>query len=406
MGEKIDVKTEQVYLTMTDKRKFCGSGECLFAISKEVLPIHEYVPKPISIVVGISQDGFVFPRSSVIYDGVMKSVDGWYNQVTIKEYPSEVDLKFTFRSSAEFFTIIWWFEEYECCDEPVEKLTSQNMDTYRYSYGLHWIPTKKCNFSCSYCCEERDGVIHRINIQKVEETLARHDGVGKFTITGGGEPFVSPDIIELCQLLAKENYIAFTTNGISIKLRTIAETIDPNRVDFIVASFHIDELEKYALVNRFIENVLACVDRKHKIVVQVIAHPNWYEKIDTYTTVLRKEGIDCTFAPLIGDANGKRYPESYSEEELNRYSLTLSDRSLYNQKGNLCNAGYNTGVIWPDGTITTCYHDTTPLGSVYQGFTFKEEPQKCGFDFCGCPLNHHDAYLYLNAEKSTLVAQR
>lgn len=57
-----------------------------------------------------------------------------------------------------------------------------------------------------------------------------------------------------------------------------------------------------------------------------------------------------------------------------------------NKKFLICNAGYNSASVLPEGTINVCFDRRVSLGNIYRGFEFKKELVKCSFEFCDCPL--------------------
>ncbi len=73
----------------------------------------------------------------------------------------------------------------------------------------------------------------------------------------GGEPFLHPNFVELCQTVIRTNEITVDTNlSIDKKIKDFAENIDPDKVRDVHAALNIDEREKKDEVEAFIENVL------------------------------------------------------------------------------------------------------------------------------------------------------
>lgn len=81
---------------------------------------------------------------------------------------------------------------------------------------VQFIPTNRCNANCSFCsCSERDKKLE-MPISEIREMVPvlRALGCQSVTITGGGEPLMHPDIIEIMMLL--DDYgikIGLVTNG-------------------------------------------------------------------------------------------------------------------------------------------------------------------------------------------------
>jgi len=72
---------------------------------------------------------------------------------------------------------------------------------------------------------------------------------------------------------------------------------------------------------------------------------------------------------------------------------------VHNQKGKVCNAGYNVGIVCQNGDIFQCYEIREKLGNIYEeNIIFKDKPIICPIEFCGCPLKSYDEHLF---EKAT-----
>lgn len=215
------------------------------------------------------------------------------------------------------------------------------------------------------------------------------------TFTGGGEPFLLPNIVEASLALAEKHYVSYNTNLTSPRVRELAERLDPSRI-LIHASFHIRELERKKLLRRFIETFQFCQERGIGIYAQEVAHPSLLDDVEYYRELLRAEGIVLTFGPFKGEYLGRSYPSSYTDEEREAFILGQKSASgaQFNQKGSLCNAGYNVVVAGPDGLVNPCYDIRENLGNMFGSIRLRPDVRRCPVDVCSCPLNFYDRGLF------------
>jgi len=267
---------------------------------------------------------------------------------------------------------------------------------------LFWVPTYQCNLECNYCIagiryiSEIYTKTYPINISALKKTLNDSNKIYRIDFTGG-EPFLVPNIVELCIELTKKHFIGLTTNLTSKKVKEFAEKINPERVVFINASCHIKELERMNLLSRYIHNFLLCKNRGFDIKAVEVGYPPLLKESDKYKRFFLEKGIELTFSPYHGKYKEKFYPDSYSEKERKIFSLTEKNINQYYQYGKLCNAGYNVGIIQPDGDIRYCFFINKSLGNIYEGIKFNDKLIRCPFKLCNCPVNIYDPYLFRKA---------
>ena len=214
----------------------------------------------------------------------------------------------------------------------------------------------------------------------------------------GGEPFLQDNILELCEALSSKHYISFNTNLICESVMGLAERIDPRKVGFIYASLHIEELQKKNLVDRFVEHFLFLKAKKFSIKAYIVGYPPIINKAEEYRKFFSQKGVDFKFNKFIGDFNGKRYPQAYTKEEIEK--LHLKDRAgrwRDEQKG-ICNAGYNVGAVLLNGDIIPCFgRGQEVLGNIYTGFSFKKRLRKCPSKACQCVAKEKNKFLFYKA---------
>lgn len=326
--------------------------------------------------------------------------------------------------------------------------TITQINSKDYNAMLAWVITLKCNFACKFChltpekgpmAETLQGsgkrVIRKIlrilkkdiseikvnicrliedtnskliarrgiNINALSKTLEKTGKIFMICFTGG-EPFLVPNIIELCIELTKKNYISMNTNLTSPKIKLFADKINPKRTASIFASLHIKELERYNLTDRYIDNFMFCRARGFNIEAVEVGYPSLLKEVEKYREFFRKKGLDIRFQIFFGSYKGKLYPEAYTEEERKIFDLNrFMTEKYYHKQGELCNAGYNVASILPSGDAVPCSSIPERIGNIYKSINFKKKLTVCPFARCGCPVNRFDDYLFKKALEETQI---
>jgi MoaA/NifB/PqqE/SkfB family radical SAM enzyme len=265
-----------------------------------------------------------------------------------------------------------------------------------YNAWLHWDITKRCNLNCEYCfgkITDTNVKIHSIDLPNLLSTLEKTGKTFRISFTGG-EPTLVPNFVEACKAITEKHYISFNTNLISKTITAFAKSIKPYRVLHIHASLHYDELIKNNLASKFATNYQLLKKAGFNIYAEAVAYPKLISKINIIKKFAKRNNINLTFAPYYGKYNGKDYPFSYTEDELNKFNILQNEISCFSQKGELCNAGYNAAVVFSNGNIFPCHQIKRKIGNIYEGIYFEKTPVKCPSNKCGCPLNKYDEYLF------------
>lgn len=257
-----------------------------------------------------------------------------------------------------------------------------------------WDSHYKCNFRCPYCWFY-EGWIQgaKRNIYLSVEEWMRHwrriyDRYGKCHIAiTGGEPFLYPNFIPLVKQLSQVHSVKVTTN-MSGDIETFVKEIDPQKV-ILDLNFH----PLFSNQETMIKKTLLLKNAGFKAGVCYLAYPPQMKQIDAVRKRFEDVGINFALAAFWGDYLGRRYPESYSQEdrEMIRPFLGDIDRITYHltgqsPKGKLCNAGHKYAVIQADGKVIRC----GPLAEKVIGSFFDEDfhllktPEPCTAETCPC----------------------
>ncbi|MFC1705559.1 hypothetical protein ACFL59_01910 [Planctomycetota bacterium] len=248
--------------------------------------------------------------------------------------------------------------------------------------------------------------MRRIDISRFLNTLDRTGKVFKVTFTGGGEPFLVPNLVETCVALTSAGHlVGFDTNLTSPRITDLVERIDPGMISYIAASAHLKELERKRLLRRFLRASQLCIGKGIPFAAREVAFPPLLSEVNRYRRAFADEGIDLTFMPYLGPNQGKLYPESYTEEELEIFGIT-KELGVHAVHQNLCNAGYNAVEVGTSGDVWTCHRLRRPLGHVYREIRFCSDLLRCPLRFCNCPLSVFDRRLYRRAKQELKVTPR
>jgi hypothetical protein len=247
-----------------------------------------------------------------------------------------------------------------------------------------------------------------IDVPVLLEVLERTNKTFLINFSGGGEPFLVSNMIEVCVEITKKHYISFNTNLTSGKIKEFSVKINPQKVAVIHASVHIKELERLNLMNVFIDNFLSCKEKKFNIIAKEVAYPKLFSEIDAYKDFFRKHGIELIFGRFQGFYKGREYPASYTEEELKAFGVKDdAELKMYQScRGQICNAGYNAAVVYRNGDVKRCGDVPEHLGNIYKGIKFREELFECPVNHCHCPISVYDVYLFERARKESELSRK
>ena len=278
---------------------------------------------------------------------------------------------------------------------------------------VYWVITEFCNFSCAYCIANSKGrgVLYapnhddflyyndkqeyiKMDVQKLMSTLDKSGKIFKFMVSGG-EPFYIENAVELFSALCTKHYLEIHSNFSSPKIPELLRRIDPQRINYIHASLHIEELLRHNLLNQYIENFLLCKDAKIPIEAVVIGHPRALKQADFYRDFFGKKGINVTFDHYIGECDGKIYPDSYTPEELSYINDDDNgDTDDYESRGKLCNASYNCFAANFAGDLTPCYYIDKNCGNLFEEIIFNNTLIKCPIEKCYDPMFKQEADIF------------
>ncbi len=254
--------------------------------------------------------------------------------------------------------------------------------------SIIWNMTRKCNFRCEYCYFPHDNtpVTETLPVERITEFL---DGTGETWTVGltGGEPFIYPGFVDICEALTRNHRIGVDTNlSVSSRVRDFAERIDPARVQDLYVALHIEERERVKGVPAFIENARLLMDRGFKVIVNYVVHPTLEARFHADRAFFAGHGIPLTPRPFRGEFEGRRYPEAYGDRACSVFAdhPEQGKKVAFNFFGVPCSAGRTLLRLEPDGTVFRCPGDKTVLGNVLDSVRLMEGDEPCIKKRCPC----------------------
>jgi MoaA/NifB/PqqE/SkfB family radical SAM enzyme len=281
-----------------------------------------------------------------------------------------------------------------------------------YTIEADWHMLDTCNYRCVYCFFGPETLGAKLR------TFSDPDGWSSaFDATGaiwllhmtGGEPSIYPDFVDLCERLTTRHFISINSNLTHASLADFSRWIDPSRVSFINAGLHLEERELRNGHNAFLRNAEALRARDFPLLVSLVATPSALGRFDEAIALLAPIGLFPIPKLFRGIANGKTYPQAYSDTEKQRFKMLaaraqdfyradllrreeppsidiLSDDlfldGLPSYRGALCTAGERFVQILPNGDVHRC-GGGDPQGNVLaRTFTRREGPAPCDTQHC------------------------
>lgn len=273
---------------------------------------------------------------------------------------------------------------------PEPKPISNTNNGIYFTWDIHY----KCNFRCPYCwfysgwTEASKRNIYLLPDEWMVHWQRVYDKYGSIRIEiTGGEPFLYPNFIRLIKLLSSIHKVKITTN-MSGDIETFVKEIDPQRV-FLDLNFH----PSFAHLETVIKKTLLLKKAGFRAGVCYLAYPPQMASIEKYRKSFEEAGINFALAAFWGVYKEKKYPESYTREEIDFIRPFLGDieRIVYHlkgesPKGKMCNAGHKYAVIQADGNVIRCGQlpDGVISNLLHEDFHLLDKPEPCEANFCPC----------------------
>ena len=274
-----------------------------------------------------------------------------------------------------------------------------------------WHITDICNFKCEYCSYGKSSYrkslrqahtklrdrfssgsqyVPKDELDRVIQTFSATGAAMTFGFTGG-EPFVVEGFNELLQRLMEVPHfaVAIDTN-LSASIQSFMKHVPPGRVEYIFASMHIQERERFSNgVDRFIERAKILQENGYHLIVNYVLYPPLIERFLDDFEYAKSKGVHLAPKPFKGRYRGQLYPDAYTEQQRQVFkrldpSMNIRAETVPNYRGRICNDGKSLIRIDPNGDVTRCKTDRQLLGSIYTGIQLFDELQPCRVNRCPC----------------------
>ena len=262
-----------------------------------------------------------------------------------------------------------------------------------------------CNYRCSYCWWEMDGLWDEL--AKQHKLLAPQEWAAVWrrvhALHGeamldvlGGEPLLYPRAAELFAELAKLHRLRITTN-LSLeeaKLRALIGGLSPERVH-LNASFHPD----FTDFESFLSRVMLLKEAGFEPGVLFVPWPPFLTDMPRYRAECVERGIPFSVMVFQGLWQGRSYPDSYTPEQraviggfMNNPRIKQAEVKYrldqQSTAGKLCHAGRVYANVKANGDVYRCGQDAfgrQPMGNLFDpSFRLFDAPRPCPYAQCSC----------------------
>ncbi len=268
--------------------------------------------------------------------------------------------------------------------------------------SITWQLDLHCNFDCRYCFPGSRASRSMPGVGRLPPPLIasrfREVGFEWHIILSGGEPFLYPGYVSLCEALTCDFSISIDTN-LSQDVGAFAQRIDPSRVQWINCATHVEERSRAGeSLDTFAHRFLALVEAGFPCSCSYVAYPPLLSRLPEDFARLRACGVIPYAKVFRGVFNGREYPGAYTAEQrqiIAEHSDEPVERSILSVipsfRGRRCAAGQRfftmdwSGLVWRCGTYRTLHRDRA-LGNLLEG-TFRPlaAPEVCEAIVCLCP---------------------
>jgi MoaA/NifB/PqqE/SkfB family radical SAM enzyme len=250
-----------------------------------------------------------------------------------------------------------------------------------WEWEFDWHLTNRCNFFCEYCHPQIRYVLNKKHLYEptAELVVRRFNELGPVCLVhmSGGEPFMFPGFVELCEGLTHRHYISINTNLTSQDIPEFTRRVVPDQVAKIVAAIHQPERELRGIeLDSYATNYLMLRDAGFDVTALYVLYPPLLSRLAMDLDRLRELGVNHVRAKVFkGVYEGVRYPEGYTEEQ-KALILANSGEYVFNRpyldgllsfRGQLCTAGVTSFKVTVTGDVRRCASVPIGYGNLYEG---------------------------------------
>ncbi|MBU1124839.1 MAG: radical SAM protein [Candidatus Omnitrophica bacterium] len=272
---------------------------------------------------------------------------------------------------------------------------------------ITWLINNKCNYRCSYCL---NGFEEPTNFKilpseewiRIWEDIYQRYGTVAMQVTGG-EPTLYPRFFEILKGISLMHNIELQTN-LFWDPRLLIDQVSAEGISRVGGSFH----PEFTPFEVFLKKIVAIRDAGFRVEINYVASPAILERAEEYIAGAKDKDIQFSIISFVGEYQGKKYPESYTQEEkdiLKKLNVTsgesaesMANWDLEHKKvgpikevevpARVCRMGQMYTWLKPDGEAMRCCKSPLVLGNMIEGtFAFLDEALPCKLDNCICWRN-------------------
>ena len=307
-----------------------------------------------------------------------------------------------------------------------------------YAVEIAWQINNFCNYKCTYCWLYSDHSLREESFIGIKDTQKVIAGFNRTKLKllihmSGGEPFFFPNFVKLCQGLTQRHAISINTNLHHKDVFNFADTIAPEKVDFIHCSLHIQQRKGKTAINDFVKKYNYLRNKKFHIFASYLMYPHLIKRFAKDYKLFKSEGVilrpkvfwgNCARFRLI-DAEifknirhffGRNYPDGYSRKQKEIIASYMNNsyldgREFLNKeqngrkrtvelaldknwldkmptfKGKHCSAGKSFVKMDQNGAVYRCNDEHQHyFGNLFNGgIKLFTETRQCSANICSCP---------------------
>lgn len=212
------------------------------------------------------------------------------------------------------------------------------LDRIKFDIEADWTLHLLCNYSCKYCffrASTQQPLIRRIS---PDQYLEFFNSTGKTWLLHltGGEPFLDPDFVRLCQTLTSQHYISVNSNLSSKRVRVFAAEVDASRVQFIHCGVHLEERDSRKGWQNLEGNVTSLLERGMPLFASLVMTPSAFADYPRVADMFTSLGVALIPKAIRGAYNNRWYPQAYTKSERNEFRR-LSEQAELAAKSSMWN---------------------------------------------------------------------
>lgn len=273
---------------------------------------------------------------------------------------------------------------------------------------VDWVLNDNCNYRCSYCFisnEVKSKGVYSQDIEKYLEKIKKTIPRGWSFYLLGGEPFLHPDFFLIVKKLVEAGYFVSVNTNFSSKLKDIYKFFDiaGNKLKYLVLSLHLEYTEADVFLKKILE-IKKKYSQFKNIIVLAVALPEKLNMLKKIAEIYKKHGVDFG---LIVYRDKNNNPPIYTKKQgliikdinfgLRQDGFMAAREKIFKVKDKLCSAGYNSLVIYPNGSAYRCFPERSNncggMGNVLDDtLTLYKKPVKCHQKWCYCNENFKEKF--------------